>query len=243
MISDEFEPFTPTKVLAIGAHADDIDFAAAGSMAVWAKEGAMVEYVVITDGSKGSTELTVTPDAMAATRQQEQKAAAEVLGVRDVHFLGYEDGQLECTREVRKDLVRLIRQTKPDTVVAIDPTMVYSSKFGIINHPDHRAAGQATLDAIYPLARDHLSYPELYTDEHLEPHKVTHVLLLNLEKQNCFMDITDTFDLKLAALTKHASQGFARQQVIDLVTLFATEAGRAADCRYAEAFVRIDCPA
>lgn len=232
--------FTPERVLAVGAHADDIDFGASGSVARWAKDGAHVEYLVITDGSKGSADKQMTGDVLIATRETEQRTATEALGGKDVHFLRYEDGALEVTQDLKRDIVRVIREVRPDTVVVMDPTMVYSAQFGIINHPDHRAAGQATLDAVYPLARDHLAFPELLDQAKLEPHKVAHVLLMNFEKQNCFVDITETFDLKLAGLAKHVSQLPDPQAAFDMLRARATEAGKLAGCQLAEGFVRID---
>jgi LmbE family N-acetylglucosaminyl deacetylase len=239
MHSDTHQPYTPERVLAIGAHADDIDFGASGSIAAWAKAGAHIEYVVITDGCKGTADKEIASEQLAATRQTEQREAAKILGAADVHFLGYEDGALEITQKLKKDLVEVIRKVKPDTVVVMDPTMVYSSQLGYINHTDHRAAGQATLDAIYPLARDHLSFPELLTAG-LEPHKVTHVLLLNFEKQNCFIDISDTFDLKLAGLFAHKSQIPDTEKLRMTLRTRAEEAGQKSGFALAEGFVRID---
>jgi LmbE family N-acetylglucosaminyl deacetylase len=240
MISDEFEPYVPERVLAVGAHADDIDFGASGSIAKWARDGAHIEYLVITDGSKGSADRAMTKDQLVATREAEQRAAAESLGAKDVHFLRYEDGALEVTQDLKRDIVRIIRSVKPDTVVVMDPTMVYSSQLGSINHSDHRAAGQATLDAVYPLARDHLAFPELLDQAKLEPHKVAHVLLMNFEKQNCFVDISGTFDLKLEGLFKHASQISDTEKIRSMLETRAAELGRQAGVQYAEGFVRID---
>lgn len=241
MKSDIGEPYAPARVLAIGAHADDIDFAASGSIAAWAKTGAHVEYVVITDGSKGSADKTTTSEQLVQTRQSEQLAAAKILGAKNVHFLGYEDGQLEITQALKKDLVHVIRSVQPDTVIVMDPTMVYSSQLGIVNHPDHRAAGQATLDAVFPLARDHLSFPDLYAAG-LEPHKVAHVLLVNFEKQNCFVDISETFDLKLEGLCAHASQIPNTDNVRAMVRGRAEQTGLTAGFALAEGFIRIDVP-
>jgi LmbE family N-acetylglucosaminyl deacetylase len=235
-----FIDFTPQTVLVIGAHADDIDVTAGGSVALWAKAGARVEYLILTDGSKGSADQAMTPPQLTATRQAEQKAAAELLGALDVHFLNYEDGMLEVTMDLKRDIVRTIRQVRPDTVVVMDPTMVYAEGLNYINHPDHRAAGQATLDAVFPLARDHLSFPELFDQAHLEPHKVAHVLLTNFAKQNCWVDISTTFDLKLAALLKHASQMPDPERVKTMLRSRAESAGKQAGCQYAEGFVRID---
>ena len=236
-----FQSYEPQVVLAVGAHADDIDFGASGSIAAWTSKGAEVHYLVITDGSKGSADPNMTSEQLVALRQQEQRDAAAVLGVKEVHFLAYEDGMLEVTMGLKKDIVRIIRQVRPDTVVFIDPTLVYFSDFNIINHPDHRAAGQATLDAIFPLARDHLSFPDLYNEEKLEPHKVAHVLLINFEKQNYFMDITATFETKMQALLKHTSQVPAVQALTELLQNQAAQMGRKTGSQYAEGFIRIDC--
>lgn len=237
----DFQTYEPKVVLAVGAHADDIDFGASGSVAKWAKDGAEVHYLVLTDGCKGSADTTMTSEQLIALREKEQKDAADTLGAKEVHFLHYEDGALEVTQALKKDIVRIIRQVKPDTVVVMDPTMVYSSEMGFINHPDHRAAGQATLDAVFPLARDHLSFPDLYTKEKLEPHKVQHVLLVNLEKQNYFVDITDTFQTKVQALKKHSSQVPPVAVLTKMLEQRASATGSKTGSKYAEGFVRIDC--
>jgi len=236
----ELTPLEPKIILAVGAHADDIDVGAAGSVAVWARQGVEIHYLVITDGSKGSADPEMSPEELLAMREQEQRAAAELLGAKQVHFLHYEDGLLEVNMQLKKDLVRIIRQVRPDTVVLMDPTVVYVPEFNFINHPDHRAAGQATLDAVFPLARDHLSFPELYNDEKLPPHKVAHVLLINLREQNYFVDITDTFETKIAALKKHASQFADVELLKEWLEPQAAALGRKTGSRYAEGFMRID---
>lgn len=236
----QFNPLNPGVVLAVGAHADDIDFGAAGSICKWARAGAQVHYLVITDGGKGSADPSMTPDRLVAVREQEQRDAAQLLGAKEVHFLHYTDAELEVTLPLKKDIVRIIRQVRPDTVVVMDPTMVYSSNFGFINHPDHRAAGQATLDAVYPLARDRLSFPDLYEQEKLEPHAVEHVLLIHFDQQNFYIDITDTFETKVAALCKHASQIPDVEQVTAMLRQRASDAGTKVGAKYAEGFVRLD---
>ncbi len=241
MKTDIGEPYVPQVVLAVGAHADDIDFGASGSLAAWAKQGAHIEYLVMTDGSKGSSDLAIHPEDLIATRQKEQRAAAKLLGAKEVHFFGYEDGNLELTQELKKRIVKLIRQLRPDTVVVMDPTMVYSSKLGFVNHTDHRVAGQATLDAVYPFTRDHLSFPDLYA-EGLKPHKVAHLLLINLEKHNCFIDISETLDLKLDVLCTHVSQIPDVQKVRAMLEARAKSLGQEAGMRYAEGFIRLDLP-
>lgn len=234
--------YLPKRVLAVGAHADDIDYAAGGTIAKWTKVGVHVEYLVITDGSKGTADPAMAPTQLADIRHTEQKQANEVLGVSRTHFLTYPDGQLEITMQLKKDIVRVVRQVRPDTVVLLDPTMVYSTEHGIINHPDHRAVGQATLDAIYPLARDHLSFPELTQDEQLEPHKVAHALLIHLDKHTSLVDISETLDLKLAALSAHASQFTDIDKVGEQVRSTAATLGQQAECQYAEGFVQLDLP-
>jgi LmbE family N-acetylglucosaminyl deacetylase len=155
--------------------------------------------VVCTNGNKGTSDPDVKPDELAETRQNEQRAAAEVLGVREVVFLGNPDQGLEDTPEFRKQIVRMIRLYRPETVVTADPYRRY------IWHRDHRIAGQVTIDAVFPYARDHLAYPELL-EEDLQPHKVKEMLFWASEDINYLSDITATFDLKLAALRCHESQ-------------------------------------
>ena len=187
------------QVMVVSPHADDAELGAGGTIARWVKEGREVVYVLCTNGDKGTTDLSINPAHLAKVREQEQLAAARVLGVRDVVFLRHPDQGLEDTSEFRKQLVRLIRMFRPDTVLTIDPYRRY------LCHRDHRITGQVTLDAIYPCARDRLSYPELLRAG-LEPHKVKEVLLWSSEDTNYFLDITATFELKLAALKCHQSQ-------------------------------------
>lgn len=231
--------FTPRRALGVVAHPDDLDFGAAGSMAAWAAAGAECYYLILTNGNKGTADRALDSEKLTEQRRKEQRAAAKMLGVKDVYFLNYEDGALEVTMALKKDIVQFIRQIKPDTVVTMDPSMLYSVERGFINHPDHRAAGQATLDAVYPLARDHLSFAEL-AQEGLEPHKVAHVLLVNFEQQNCLIDITDTLDEKLAALAAHVTQMSDLKAVQARMRGIAEELGAQAGYKYAEAFLKID---
>lgn len=239
MHSDHHEAYQPKRVLAVGAHPDDIDFGAAATMALWAKQGAEVYYLIVTDGSKGTSDRDLTSEELIKMRRYEQRAAVKTLGAKDVHFLSYVDGELEISRGLKQDLVRAIREIRPDTVVTMDPTVVYTTNPGSINHPDHRAVGQATLDAVYPMARDYLEFPELL-DEGLEPHKVSHVFLITFEKHDCVIDVSETFDLKLAALGKHSSQISDINATFDTIRHWASELGRSVGCEYAEGFMRID---
>jgi LmbE family N-acetylglucosaminyl deacetylase len=226
--------------LGIGAHPDDLDYMAAGSLARLAAEGCDVYYVIITDGSKGSSDKTMSSKELVKLRQDEQRAACKILGVKDVFFLGYEDGMLEVTMQLKCDIVRQIRRLKPDVVFAMDPSMLYDTERGFINHPDHRAGGQAVMDAVFPLARDHLSFPELYNDEKLEPHKVKTLLLTNFTTQNFFIDIQDTLQLKLDALAAHASQVPDLAAAHTMIRQMAEATGKQTNLQFAEGFVRID---
>ncbi|MFO7684682.1 MAG: PIG-L deacetylase family protein [Desulfobacterales bacterium] len=186
-------------MMVISAHPDDAEFGVAGTVANWTRAGKKVVYVVCTRGEKGTTDRRLTPQGLAAIREQEQLAAARVLGVTAVDFLGFPDQGLEDTPAFREQIVRVIRRYRPQTVVTSDPYRRY------VWHRDHRIAGQVVLDAVFPYARDHLAYPEMLA-EGLEPHKVRELLFWAAEEVNYRADITATFELKLAALRCHASQ-------------------------------------
>jgi LmbE family N-acetylglucosaminyl deacetylase len=226
-------------VLGVAAHADDLDFAAAGTFARLAAEGAAIYYLIVTDGCKGSADPDSDSKQLAARRRNEQGAAARAVGVCDVFFLQYEDGALEVSQSLKRDIVRFIRRLRPDVVVTYDPRMLYYAPAGIINHPDHRACGQATLDAVYPLARDRMSFPEL-SAEGLEPHEVRTVLLANCERQEFLVDISDFFERKINAIAAHASQFRDMQTVRKRSESNASSLGHRLGCQYAEGFVRID---
>ncbi|MBI2853273.1 MAG: PIG-L family deacetylase [Chloroflexi bacterium] len=191
----------PAQVLVVIPHPDDAEFGVAGTVARWVREGKDVVYVNCTNGDKGTGDPEMTPARLAKIREEEQLAAAKVLGVREVIFLRYPDQGLEDTPQFRKDIVRAIRQFKPDIVATSDPHRRY------ISHRDHRIAGQVTLDAVYPTARDLLAFPDLVQQGFI-PHKVKEILLWGAETEdtNYYSDITNTFDLKIAALRCHKSQ-------------------------------------
>lgn len=191
----------PSKadVLVIMPHPDDSEFGCAGVVARWTRAGKRVVYVILTNGDKGMSDRSLTPEKLAAIRQLEQREAALVLGVKEVVYLGYPDQGLEDSPELRKDIVRQIRLYRPDVVVTVDPYRRY------IWHRDHRIAGQVVLDAVYPYARDHLAYPDMLA-EGLEPHKVKEMYFTASEDVNYRSDITETFDLKIQALACHESQ-------------------------------------
>ncbi len=189
----------PADVLVISAHPDDAEFGVGGTVAKWTEEGKRVVYVVCTSGEKGTDERNISPLQLAAVRREEQRAAAQVLGVAQVIFLHYVDQEVEDTPTFRKDIVRVIRQFRPSLVATSDPYRRY------LWHRDHRIVGQVVMDAVYPYARDHLAYPDL-VEEGLEPHKVSEVLFWGAEDINYLSDITLTFPRKIAALQCHQTQ-------------------------------------
>lgn len=227
--------YIPKTAMFIVAHPDDIEFGMAGTAAKWVQGGSRVIYVVITDGNVGSHENGMTREKLAELRRAEQTAAAEVVGATCI-FLGYDDGFLQPTLELRKKLVRLMRQYRPDAVVCMDPTNFFPSD-DYINHPDHRAAGQAVLDAVFPAVEMDLLYPDLAA-EGLTGYKVNYVYVTLSQKTNCFIDISDTIDLKVEALKKHASQ-FEVAEAAKMIRTWAVEAGKQVGFDYAETFYRI----
>jgi LmbE family N-acetylglucosaminyl deacetylase len=235
----QFAPLKPKIVLGVAAHPDDLDFGASGSLAKYAAAGAQVYYLLLTDGGKGSADRSISTEELIKIRQTEQTAAVKAIGGAGVEFLAYPDGMLEVTMDVKRDIVKAIRTLKPDVVVTMDPSVLFSAERGFINHPDHRAAGQATLDAVFPLARDHLSFPELYKAGY-EPHKVSTVLLVNFTHSNYYEDITNTLDTKFAALAAHVSQIGDMEGVRKRFTEMSGQTGAKAGCKYAEGFVRLD---
>lgn len=188
-----------SDIMVISAHPDDAEFGTAGSVAKWTREGRRVVYVICTSGEKGTSDPGIKPEALAKIREKEQQDAADILGVSDVVFLRYPDQGLEDTPDFRKEIVRHIRKYQPEIIVTSDPYRRY------IWHRDHRIIGQVTLDAVYPYARDHLAYPDLIAEGFM-PHKAKEILFWGTEDVNFHVDITETFQLKLAALQCHRSQ-------------------------------------
>lgn len=238
---NSFNQLKPAVVLGVAAHPDDLDFGASGTMAKFASDGAAVYYLLLTDGSKGSRDKNLSSEELIKIRQEEQRAALLTVGGKGITFLNYPDSGLYVTQELKRDIVKEIRQLKPDVVITQDPTVVYSESRGFINHTDHRAAGLATIDAVFPLARDHLTFPEL-NRQGLTPHKVKTLLLTNFDKQNFYVDISETLDKKLGALRNHVSQIHDFDAVKERFTMMAEAAGKKAGCRYAEGFMRLDMP-
>jgi len=193
-----------SRILVINAHPDDVDFSAAGTIALWTDAGIGVTYCVVTDGDAGGHDESVSRPAMAQLRRAEQTAAAKQVGVDDLRFLGYPDGRVEATLGLRRDLARVIRQVRPDRLVCPSPERNYA-RLGI-SHPDHRAVGSSALDAVYPDARNPFAFPELLADEGLEPWKVREVWIPVGPAPGHYVDITASFGRKVAALRAHESQ-------------------------------------
>jgi len=194
------ENSVPQSALVIVAHPDDAEFTMAGTVAAWTRLGCQVTYVLCTDGNAGSHEPGMTKERLAEIRRAEQRAACATLGVGAVVFLGYDDGQLQPSLELRRELVRLIRHYRPQVVLTSDPTRMFSGN-GYINHPDHRAAGQAALDAVAPASEMPLLWPEVG-----EPHKVQQVYVYGNDEADVWVDVSETIEQKIAALKQHASQ-------------------------------------
>ena len=192
------------QVLVIAAHPDDVDFGSAGTVAGWTDAGIGVAYCIVTDGDAGGYDESVPRADIAPLRRKEQTAAAACVGVHDLRFLGYADGQVEPTLALRKDLARVIRQVRPDRVVCPTPERNYTRMPP--SHPDHRAVGSAALDAVYPDARNPFAFPELRTDEGLEAWTVREVWMQGGVAPNHYVDVTETFSRKVAALRAHESQ-------------------------------------
>lgn len=236
---------TPERVLVITPHPDDAEVWAGGVIAQWARAGAEVHGVLCTDGSKGSSDPDLDPAELVETRGREQLEAAGILGMKNVVMLGRPDGELEDTADFRRDLVRQIRLIKPDVVLTSEPY-----RRNMQWHRDHRIAGQVALDAVFPYARDHLHFGDLFANEGIEPHKTANIMFWGSENPNAFFDIADDFDTKVKAVLAHRTQtghrshddvaAFIRSRATD-----AAETGNASTdddvsgLRLAEAFRRV----
>jgi LmbE family N-acetylglucosaminyl deacetylase len=225
------------RVMVVTAHPDDAEFGAGGTIAKFVKEGSDVTYVVLTNGNKGSSDRTMTPARLAEIRAAEQRQAARTLGVEHVELLGYEDGELEDTRALRLDVARQIRKWRPDLVITQNPHRTYNL---YASHRDHRVAAGVALDCVYPLARDHMAFPELMPE--YEPHKVREVYVMQWDNPQLVVDISDTMDLKLKALACHQSQVPNFPAVEARVRERAAALGKPYGYAYAEAFDRIVMP-
>ncbi len=192
------------RALVVTAHPDDVDFGAAGTIARWVDAGTAVTYCVITDGDAGGFDPAVPRADIPAIRRAEQEAAAAVVGVKDVRFLGYPDGRLLVSIELRRDISRVIRDVRPQRLLCQSPERSYQRIYA--SHPDHLAAGEATLCAVYPDARNAFAHTSLLADEGLEPWSVQETWLMSSAGASHHVDVTDVFDRKLEAIASHVSQ-------------------------------------
>jgi LmbE family N-acetylglucosaminyl deacetylase len=230
---------TKKRILVILAHPDDPEFFCGATLARWSREGHEIQYCLITNGNKGSDDPAISPESLARQREKEQQKAASVIGVKAIHHLGYDDGTLIPDLNVRKDVIRVIRKVKPDIVVSCDPTNIFPNE-SYINHPDHRAAGEIAIDAVFPAAGNGMFFPELITNEGLSPHSVEEVWLSLTGQPNITFDITDFFEIKLKALHEHKSQ-IGDQTAFDhrMRTTRHTNDSTEETPRYEESFRRI----
>lgn len=221
--------------MVVVAHPDDAEFGCAGTVAKWCRGGLEVVYVVCTDGSKGSGDPDMTSERLAKVRMKEQRAACKVLGVKEVVFLGYEDAMLQPTLELRRDIAREIRRHKPDIVVCQSPVRTLRLH-RYVGHPDHFAAGEATMSAVYPAARDRLTFPELLAAG-FEPHNVRELLVMEREDADKWVDVTGTMDVAIKALKQHVSQVSDDDETyLEFMREWRHLAGQAQGIEYAESF-------
>jgi LmbE family N-acetylglucosaminyl deacetylase len=230
------------RAMVIYAHPDDAEFGVAGTVAKWARAGVEVTYCMITNGASGSDDPKMTRERLREIRYAEQRAAAKILGVKNCVFLGYEDGYLYPTLEVRRDVARQIRIHKPDVLITMDPTTRIAGDF-YVNHPDHIAAGEVALRSINPDASTRQMFPELWNDEHLEPHKPKALFLETFGSgEGIVVDISDVLAVKVKALLAHTSQLWPGAET--MVREFAKRTGKAAGYKAGESFriIRLDQP-
>ncbi len=234
-MSEEY-PEKRERVLVVLAHPDDMEFFCGGTMARWASAGAEITLLLATSGDKGSADPEMTSEKLIEIREAEARAAAKVLGVKDVIFLRYKDGELVHTLDLRREVVRQIRLKKPDTVVTSDPT-AYWYGTGYVNHPDHRTIGDVTLAAVFPIARDRLNFIELEQDEGLGVHKVRWLYIAIPAEHTTVVDVTDYIETKIDSLREHKSQFDATDEAVARVRARALDPHAPEDApRYVEYF-------
>jgi LmbE family N-acetylglucosaminyl deacetylase len=225
------------RVLVVTAHPDDLDFGAGGTIAQWTAKGIKVSYCICTNGDQGGEDPTVPREEMPKIRQKEQRDAGAALGVTDITFLNYRDGWLEPTIQLRKDIVREIRKVKPQRLLLQSPERNWDRLFA--SHPDHMAAGEAAIQAVYPDARNAFAFEDLLKDEGLEPWRVLEVWVMSHNSPDHFVDITETFEKKMAALHAHVSQTAHNPELENMVKAWAVrnaEANNLSEGHLAEVF-------
>jgi LmbE family N-acetylglucosaminyl deacetylase len=237
------EPPLPERVLVVTAHPDDVDFGAGGTIAAWTRAGVRVTYAIVTNGDAGGFDPDVPRDQIPGIRQAEQTAAAKAIGVDDVRFLGYTDGELVLSLDLRRDISRVIRDVRPQRLVCQSPERNWDRLPG--SHPDHMAAAEATIQAVYPDARNPFAHRTLLLDEGLDAWTVPDLWVMGGPRPNHWVDITDTFDDKIAALQSHVSQVGHREGLREFMSEWArgtAAMGGLPDGRMAEAFMVVAVP-
>ena len=231
----------PERVMVIVAHPDDADFGPAATIAGWVRAGSVAELVCCTSGDAGGEDPRTDPLELARLREQEQRAAAEIVGYQQVTFLHRPDGALQNDLALREQLVRLIRTFRPDAVLTMDPTVLIHDD-GYVQHTDHRAAAMAALDAVYPAARNPMAFPHLAVDEGLDKHLVRWLYFFWTDKANAWVDTTAGLDARIAALRAHQSQIKEPETLEARVREWAREAGALIGTEAAEAFRVVELP-
>ena len=236
MTDDELAPLTdrPERFMVIVAHPDDADFGPAATVARWIDEGSVGDLVCCTSGDAGADDPATDPLELARLREAEQRAAAAIIGYREVTFLHRPDGALENDLALREQLVRCIRTSRPDAVLTFDPTILFHAD-GYIQHTDHRAAAMAAVDAVYPAARNPMAFPHL-AREGLAAHAVGRLILFWTEQPTAWVDVSATVERKIAALREHRSQVREPEKLESRVREWAAEDGKAHGVEAAEAF-------
>ena len=225
------------RALVVTAHPDDVDFGAAGTVTAWTRAGIEVAYCIVTDGDAGGFDPAVPRSEIPGIRRAEQTEAARLCGVTDVRFLGYRDGELTVTHDLRRDISRVIRDVRPQRVVLQSPERNWERIQA--SHPDHPAAGEAAIQAVYPDARNPFAHPSLLRDEGLDAWTVPEVWVMSSAGPTHFVDVTDTFDTKIAALHAHVSQTAHMDNLAEFVCVWLTRNAEAAgwpEGRLAEGF-------
>jgi LmbE family N-acetylglucosaminyl deacetylase len=232
-----------SRILVVTAHPDDVDFGAAGTVAQWTRRGIEVTYGIVTNGDAGGFDPAVARGEIPTIRQAEQRAAGAAVGVTDIEFLGYRDGELAVSHELRRDISRLIRQVRPQRILIQSPDRNWNRIPA--SHPDHLAAGEAAICSVYPDARNPFAHPSLLLDEGLEAWSVDEVWLMGSPHPDHYVDITDTFPAKMAAIRAHASQLPTPEEIEGRVRqwlVMAAEQGGLPSGRLAEAFQVVVAP-
>ncbi len=239
----DFDDTPVERALVVTAHPDDVDFGAAGTVASWVAEGTRVTYCIVTDGDAGGFDPAVPRSEIPRIRREEQVAAARILGVDDVRFLGYRDGELEVSHGLRRDISRVIREVRPQRMLIQSPERNWVRIAA--SHPDHMAAGEAAIFAIYPDARNPFAHPSLLQDEGLEAWTVHDVWVMAAPEPNYFVDVSDHVEAKLAALRAHESQTAHMDDLDERIRTWMSAAAERAGLpsgRLAEAFLRTTIP-